>query len=145
MPVDQDDRVNSAAGRNVVARALSVVTILVGLYILLTALSMWLVPGVWLTQTDVPVSSTSSLDCVRRAIRRIPGLSEGPNSAISVIAILKTDRAGLDVFPVTNTAFGVRGYGPQWPLAFQPWRIRRIRETVTNLSSAISVECSANP
>jgi hypothetical protein len=110
-------------------RSLRVAAVLIAAFILLTAFSMWLVPGVWLTQTEVPVPSTASFDCVHRAVERVPELSDISTDSSAVNARLVSSRGGIDVSRPTSKTFRVRDGGPQWPLAFDPSRTRHLMES----------------
>jgi hypothetical protein len=109
---------------------------------------MWLVPGVWLTRTVVSVKSTSSSECVRQAIRRLPEFTENSDPGVadipneSVNASLERRRVGIDVLPLSATTFQIRAYGSQW-LTFQPWRTIRIRKAVDSLVSLVSKQCGS--
>jgi hypothetical protein len=135
--------------KKVVVRLTRILALVFGVIVLFAVSSAWLVDGLWSIRTVAPVKTTTSSECVRRAIHRLPEFTVTTDPGVPagwVHATLLVDGAhfGIDVSPLTEATFQIRTYGRQ-SLYLQPWRTSRIRETVNKLVSIVVQECGSVP
>jgi hypothetical protein len=132
------------ASKMTTAQALRAIASTFVILIIFVAIGMWAVQGIWSTDIVVAAKTGRFNVCVNDAIRRSPGFAAYTdpigNSSTVVFVHTPLARVGIKVMRLTDTTVQIEGYGPQIFL-FEPWRVSRVREALSEVAALISQEC----